>query len=180
MGRDVGRSAPHGGGTEQEAYTAVGPVAQLAGLVLGAAGRQSGRFAHQCRRRGRLAHDYRIPNIVLLTPERFAIDRDEYYDGAPAVVVEIRSPGDETREKLAFYAVIGVPEVWVVDRDTRVPQVFQLARGDYQEVSADADRWLRSAATGVWLRAGPASTLEVQMADHVATRHCCTSLWTSP
>ena len=64
-------------------------------------------------------HNYRIPDIVLLTPERIAIDRDEYYDGAPTVVVEIRSPGDETWDKLEFYAEIGVPEVWVVDRDMR-------------------------------------------------------------
>ena len=116
-------------------------------------------------------HDYRIPDIVLLTPERFAIDRDEYYNGAPTVVVEIRSPGDETLDKLEFYADIGVPEVWVVDRDTRVPQVFRLADSDYEELHADADRWLRSPMTGVWLRSGSAGTLEVQMGDDAATRH---------
>ena len=64
-------------------------------------------------------HDYRIPDIVLLTPDRFQIDHDEYYDGAPTVVIEIRSRGDETWDKMEFYAGIGVPEVWVVDRDTR-------------------------------------------------------------
>ena len=116
-------------------------------------------------------HDYRIPDIVLLTPERFAIDRDEYYDGAPTVVVEIRSPGDETWDKLEFYAAIGVPEVWVVDRDTRVPQVFQLADDDYEELPAEADHWLRSPMTGVWLRPGSAGKLEVQMGDDAATRH---------
>ncbi len=115
-------------------------------------------------------HDYRIPDIVLLTPERFAIDRDEFYNGAPTVVVEIRSPGDETWDKLEFYAGIGVPEVWVVDRDTRVPQVFRLAGSDYEELLAEADRWLRSPMTGVWLCAGSAGKLEVQMGEDAATR----------
>jgi len=114
--------------------------------------------------------DYRIPDIVLLTPERFAIDRDEYYNGAPTVVVEIRSPGDETWDKLEFYAAIGVPEIWVVDRDTRVPQVFMLVEGAYQELQAAADRWLRSPITRVWLRPGPAGKLEVQMGEDPATR----------
>jgi Uma2 family endonuclease len=115
-------------------------------------------------------HDYRIPDVVLLTPDRFSIDHDEYYDGAPTVVVEIRSPGDETWEKLEFYAALGVPEVWVVDRDTRVPQVFRLAENDYEELLAAADRWLRSPITGVCLRPGPAGKLEVQMGDGAATR----------
>ena len=116
-------------------------------------------------------HDYRIPDIVLLTPERFFIDRDEYYNGAPTVVVEIRSPGDETWDKLGFYAALGVPEVWVVDRDTRVPQVFQLAGSGYEELPAAANGWLRSPLTGICLRAGPAGKLEVQMGDDAATRH---------
>lgn len=115
-------------------------------------------------------HNYRIPDIVLLTPERFAIDRDEYYDGVPTVVVEIRSPGDETWDKLEFYAEVGVPEVWVVDRDTRVPQVFMLVEGDYQELQATADRWLRSPITGVWLRPGSAGALEIQLGEDAATR----------
>jgi Uma2 family endonuclease len=115
-------------------------------------------------------HDYRIPDIVLLTPDRFAIDRNEYYNGAPTVVVEIRSPGDETWEKLEFYARVGVPEVWVVERDTRVPQVLMLVDGEYVELQATADRWLRSSITGVWLRAGSAGALDVQMDEDAATR----------
>jgi Uma2 family endonuclease len=115
-------------------------------------------------------HDYRIPDIVLLTPDRFAIDRDEYCNGAPTVVIEIRSPGDETWDKMEFYAAIGVPEVWVVDRDTRVPQLVHLADGGYQELHAEADRWLRSPTTGVWLRPGPAGRLGVQMGEDTSTR----------
>jgi Uma2 family endonuclease len=115
-------------------------------------------------------HDYRIPDVVLLTPDRFSIDHDDYYEGAPTVVVEIRSPGDETWEKLPFYAKIGVPEVWVVDRDTRVPQVFELAEGTYGEVLAGAEGWVSSPITGVRLRAEPGAMLAMQMSDDSATR----------
>ena len=54
--------------------------------------------------------NYRIPDIVLLSPDRFGIEREEYMAGAPLVVVEIRSPGDETDEKMAFYLGLGCPK----------------------------------------------------------------------
>ena len=52
------------------------------------------------------------------------VDRDAYLEGGPTVVVEIRSPGDETMEKLPFYAQLGVPEVWIVDRDTQIARAL--------------------------------------------------------
>ncbi|MGL6097785.1 MAG: Uma2 family endonuclease, partial [Fimbriiglobus sp.] len=64
-------------------------------------------------------HNYRIPDIVMLSRDRFGIDRRTHFAGAPLVVVEIRSSGDETDEKFPFYAGLGVPEVWVFDRDTK-------------------------------------------------------------
>ncbi len=117
-------------------------------------------------------NNYRIPDLVLLTPDRFSIDRNEYYNGAPTVVVEIRSPGDETWDKMDFYAKLGVPEVWVIDRDTRLPQLFQLVDGEYEELVADDD-WLQSPITGVWLRQRGIDKLEVQMGVDAAT---CESL----
>jgi Uma2 family endonuclease len=87
-------------------------------------------------------HDYRIPDLVLLTPDRFHIDRNEYFEGAPTAVVEIRSPGDETMEKLPFYARLGVPEVWVIDRDTKMPELYVLENLNYLAASPDADGWL--------------------------------------
>lgn len=98
--------------------------------------------------------NYRIPDLVLLTPDRFDIDHNEYFEGAPAVVVEIRSPGDESYEKLPFYYDLGVPEVWVIDRDTRLPEIF--ARDpqgqQYEPRSAQPSGWLLSQATPIELR----------------------------
>lgn len=89
-------------------------------------------------------HNYRIPDLVLLDPNRRHIDKDKYMAGAPLVVVEIRSPGDETYEKFDFYAGLGVPEVWLFDRDTKEPEVYELRDGSYRRRVADADGWLRS------------------------------------
>jgi len=115
-------------------------------------------------------NDYRIPDLVLLTPDRFQIDHNEYFEGPPTVVVEIRSPGDESLEKLPFYARIGVPEVWMIDRDSRAPQVLALSAGTYEEEAPDADGWLRSAVTGVWLRAGAQAALEIRLAEDPGSR----------
>jgi len=115
-------------------------------------------------------NDYRIPDIVLLTPDRFEIDRNEYFEGAPTVVIEIHSPGDETIEKMPFYAKLGVPEVWIIDRDTKVPEVHVLQEGDYQQQSPGRDGWLRSAATGVWLRAETERKLTIQLGEDEGTK----------
>jgi Uma2 family endonuclease len=114
-------------------------------------------------------NNYRIPDLVLLTPDRFHIDHDEYFEGAPTVVVEIHSRGDESYEKLAFYAHLGVPEVWIIDRDTKVPQLFVLSGEAYQDQSAGPDGWLASAATGVLFRAAPDDKLAIRLADQPET-----------
>ena len=113
--------------------------------------------------------NYRIPDLVLLTPECFNIDRNEYFEGAPTVVVEIRSPGDETMEKLPFYAQIGVPEVWVLDRDTKQPMLFGLCSGRYEEAAAKEGGWLHSAATGVRFRHETLDKIAMQMGDDSAS-----------
>jgi Uma2 family endonuclease len=97
---------------------------------------------------GRWPNDYRIPDLVLLTPDRFHIDRNEYFDGGPNVVIEIRSPGDESYEKLPFYTQLNVLEVWIIDRDTRQPEIFQIAGADYPI----SDGWTVSKVTGIRMR----------------------------
>ena len=115
-------------------------------------------------------NNYRIPDLVLLTPDCFDIDRIEYFEGPPTVVVEIRSPGDETMEKLPFYAQIGVPEVWLIDRDTKIPTIYCLHSGEYKEESAKQDGWLISVATGVHFRHEPPNKIAIQLGEDQSTR----------
>jgi Uma2 family endonuclease len=86
------------------------------------------------------------------------------------VVIEIESPGDETREKLAFYALLSVPEVWILDRDRKTPEVLVLGRDGYGQKPAGADGWIRSDATGLELRPGEKGKLAIRLAGDEATR----------
>jgi len=113
--------------------------------------------------------DYRVPDLVLLTPERASIDKNEYFEGAPDAIVEIRSPDDESYEKLEFYARLGVPEVWIIDRDTKRPEVFVLMEGRYDKSAADADGWVKSDVAGVEVRATEAAKLVIRLAGDETT-----------
>lgn len=114
-------------------------------------------------------NNYRIPDLVLLLPQRFAIDRNEYFEGAPDVVVEIHSPGDESYEKMPFYRELGVPEVWVIHRDTREPGIHVLKRNRYKKQPAAAQGWIRSPNMGIEL-AGVKGKLAVRLAGDESTR----------
>jgi Uma2 family endonuclease len=114
--------------------------------------------------------DYRIPDLVLLSPKRFAIDRNEYFEGGPDVVVEICSPGDETYEKSDFYADLGVREVWVIHRDTRVPEIHLLRGKRYRKQKPATGGWHRSPATGIELAAAPSVKLAVRIRGDESSR----------
>jgi Uma2 family endonuclease len=114
--------------------------------------------------------DYRIPDLLLLTPPRFGIDRNKYFEGAPDAVVEIHSPGDEAYEKLPFYAKLGVPEVWIIERDTKQPEIYLLRRGRYRKQPPTKAGWVRSPLTGMELRAGPSSKLLIRVIGDPTTQ----------
>ena len=113
--------------------------------------------------------DYRIPDLVLLTPDRFDVDRNEYFEGPPSAVVEIRSPDDESYEKLEFYARLGVPEVWIIDRDTKRPEVFALSGDRYEGRPPGDSGWVKSDVAGVEMRATEAAKLAIRLAGDPST-----------
>jgi len=115
-------------------------------------------------------NDYRIPDLVLLKPERLHVHKKLYCDGGPNVVVEIHSPGDESYEKLPFYGRIGVEEAWIIDRDTKVPEIYLFRGEDHEPATPDAEGWLTSPATGVRLRGEAGNKLAIQLAGRPETR----------
>jgi Uma2 family endonuclease len=115
-------------------------------------------------------NNYRIPDLVLLTPERFGIDRNEYFEGAPDVVVEIHSPGDESYDKLGFYAELGVPEVWIISRDSKAPELYRLQSDGYERQGVGENGWLLSSATGIELRAGQSGKPDIRLAGDETTQ----------
>lgn len=74
--------------------------------------------------------DFRVPD------HGFHRQRPEaVYVVTAAVVVEVRSPGDETYEKFDFYARHGVDEAAVVDPDEERLHWFLLVDGGYRETA---------------------------------------------
>jgi Uma2 family endonuclease len=112
---------------------------------------------------GTWPNNYRVPDLVLLTSARFGIDRNEYFDGGPDVVVEIHSPGDESYEKLAFYAKVGVREVWIIDRDTRHPEIFVLAQNDDRPIAPRDGGWVISEVANIEMRPAANNQLEIRV-----------------
>jgi Uma2 family endonuclease len=98
--------------------------------------------------------NFRIPDLTFVAQGRDRIfSADGVRDGGPDAVIEIRSPEDETYDKLPFFAALGIREVIVVDRDTKRPEIYRLAGEQYVALQADADGWLGSETMIVKFRA---------------------------
>ncbi len=91
--------------------------------------------------------DYRVPDVVVYPPSAAS---ERGIEGAPLLVVEIRSPGDESDAKVPWYLGRGAGSVVVVDRDTFSVDVFT-ADGPV-EPGADG----LTAVPGLGVRLGPA------------------------
>jgi Uma2 family endonuclease len=71
----------------------------------------------------RVENDYRVPDLMIYRPDR-ASERGA--EGAE-LVVEIRSPGDETMVKLPWYLAQGCREVLIIDRDSLAVELHDAA-----------------------------------------------------
>jgi Uma2 family endonuclease len=71
-----------------------------------------------------------IPDVVWASNERLEeiLDEAGHLTGAPELVVEVLSPGEERRDrelKLKLYSVQGVREYWIFDRQQRKIEVYR-------------------------------------------------------
>jgi Uma2 family endonuclease len=73
--------------------------------------------------------DYRVPDGALVRP-----GPDAVYLPTAALVLEIVSPGDETWEKLGFYAARGVDELLIVDPQQKTVSWMGLEAGEYKHL----------------------------------------------
>ncbi len=88
--------------------------------------------------------NYRVPEWFALKKERESLlaPDSSYLDAGPDVVVEVRSPGDETDEKTPFYDSLGVGEVLLIDRDTKRVEILRRTGGALRPAVPDPDGWL--------------------------------------
>jgi Uma2 family endonuclease len=67
--------------------------------------------------------DFRVPDLVVAPQGLFS---DRGVEGHATLVVEVLSPNDESRDKIPFYARVGVREVWLIDPVTRAIEIYHL------------------------------------------------------
>jgi Uma2 family endonuclease len=101
-------------------FVVLTPPARARGLV--AYCESTGVFAH--------AEDWRVPDQAYARPDQ---EIEEGLTGAE-LVVEIRSPDDESYAKLPFYAARGITEALIVHRDRRFELYRLSAEGRYEPV----------------------------------------------
>jgi Uma2 family endonuclease len=73
----------------------------------------------------------RVPDVAVFLKSTI-VEQDGYIHSAPQLVVEVLSPGNIRRErerKLADYASLGIPEMWVVSPKARTVEVLYLESG---------------------------------------------------
>lgn len=98
--------------------------------------------------------DYRIPDWIFLRSGReFLLQPDSgTVDEGPDAALEVRSPGDETDEKIPFYEKLAVRELVVIDRDTRAVEIVRHGGGRFRPVSPNADGWTYSESLRAFFR----------------------------
>jgi Uma2 family endonuclease len=79
--------------------------------------------------------NYRGPDLVVRLQGSRTVNLGTHLVGGPDFLVEILSPGDRSREKLAFYAAIGVHEVLIIDRQPWALELFRLEAAELKLVN---------------------------------------------
>ena len=100
----------------QQLAEILGPLARAAGLIPAVAEFNLGDSEQ----------DYRVPDGGLLHEST-----DQLFVPSAALVIEIRSPNDESWKKLPFYASHGVDEVLILEPESREVSWLRLQGGKY-------------------------------------------------
>ena len=72
--------------------------------------------------------NYRGPDVVVFLANTTARNHGAFWEGGPDFAVEVVSQHDRTREKLEFYAKVGMRELLVVDRFPWALELYRLSK----------------------------------------------------
>ncbi len=109
--------------------------------------------------------NYRTPDLVVFDD---AARSERGVEGRARLVVEIRSPGDESLEKLTYYESVGVLEVILIDRDSKSVRRWAASDQGLLETRLNDEGWhhlqalparLRTVGTRLELDVGGAATV---------------------
>lgn len=127
------------------------PLAEARGLV---AFYETGLFGSD--------DDYRVPDQLYVRPE---LVTGRGVEGPANLVVELRSPNDETDDKIDWYADRGVLELLIIEPAERRAELLRQRGGRLLHVLPDPDGSVQSEVLGVRLAPAPGPRLLVRWAD---------------
>jgi Uma2 family endonuclease len=73
----------------------------------------------------------RVPDLAVFEKDSI-VEHDGFIHSPPQLVAEVLAPGEDPSRKLADYASLGVPEVWVISPETRTVEVLISEDGNLQ------------------------------------------------
>lgn len=118
---------PPAGDAQQEVQSDLFPVLQPLAKARGLVARfETGLY--------RATDDYKVPDQLFCRPDQ----RSQRGAEGAELVVEVRSPGDETYEKIDWYAARGVREMLIIHPEGRRFELLRAVGGRLLPVSADA------------------------------------------
>ena len=80
--------------------------------------------------------NYRCPDVAAFLPGNPAEDRGSHWLGGPDLAVEVVSRGDRARQKLDFYASVGVKELVFIDRSPWTIDLLRVEGGRFAEAGS--------------------------------------------
>lgn len=92
-------------------------------------------------------YDVVQPDLVFVSTAKSGIVTDKRIAGTPDLVVEASSPSSIVRDQIRkhrLYRDFGVAEYWFIDIPERTHTTWVLTKGQYEELSANADGRARS------------------------------------
>ncbi|MDX1947950.1 MAG: Uma2 family endonuclease [Pirellulaceae bacterium] len=98
---------------------------------------------------GDWTQNYRCPDVVVTFPGSLAVDRDTHFFGGPDFLTEIISPHDRSRDKLDFYAAIGVRELLLIDRNPWGLELYALQGAELKLIASGTPENGKLLASGV-------------------------------
>jgi Putative restriction endonuclease len=107
--------------------------------------------------------DFRTPDVIVVAPG--ATSR-RGVEGRASLAIEVRSPGDESYEKIPFYGRVGVAELLIIDRDTKSVRRWVSDGGHLGEAAAGPASWHELSVLPVAMRDSN-GTLQARIDDQV-------------
>ena len=91
--------------------------------------------------------NFRCPDVAVFLNDTQAINCDTHWFGGPDFAVEVASPGERVKKKLAFYAKVGTRELLIVDRSPWQLSLYRLNAGELcltGSSTVESGEWLNS------------------------------------